>query len=101
MAGGNTLNFEWDSIKAKSNLRKHDISFEEAATIFNDPNMLTIYDEENSLYEDRCITLGISNTRKIILVVHTYKTETKPETIIRIISARKATKGEERQYKEI
>lgn len=96
-----SVNFEWDPIKAKSNLRKHDISFEEAATIFNDPKMLTIYDEGNSLYEDRWITLGISNRSKIILVVHTYKTETKLETIIRIISARKATKREERQYKEI
>ncbi len=63
--------------------------------------MLSIFDEENSGNEDRWITLGISRNRNIILVVHTYLVETKTETFIRIISARRATKNEEKQYKEV
>ena len=67
------LNFEWDANKAKSNLGKHGISFEEAATVFGDPSSLTIPDPVHSDLENRLITLGSSHRDKLLLVVHTEK----------------------------
>ena len=93
--------FEWDPNKAAANQRKHGVSFDQAATVFLDPRALSLYDEDHSTEEDRWITLGISATTGLLVVHHTYE-ESGPSTVrIRIISTRKATKREARQYTEI
>jgi len=88
-----TLQFEWDSKKAQSNKRKHGITFEEASTIFGDLLSISIHDPAHSIGEDRFIAIGRSINNKLIVVVHTDR-----DDIIRIISARKATRSERRQY---
>ncbi|MCD8545016.1 MAG: BrnT family toxin [Sulfurospirillum cavolei] len=92
-----TLTFEWDQTKAASNLKKHGISFEEAKTIFDDENARFMLDPDHSENEERFILLGMSYTLKILTVVHCYRDN---EGVIRIISARKSTKNETKQYKE-
>ena len=87
--------FEWDPVKARLNLTKHEISFEEASTVFDDPLFITFLDEEHSTDEERYITLGLSNSNTLLLIAHTDR-----EGTIRIISARKATKNERRFYEE-
>ena len=87
------LIFEWDEKKAIQNIKKHGISFEEAATVFGDPFSITIYDPLHSQDEDRFVTLGMSNRNRLLVVVHTDRYDR-----IRIISARKATKKEREQY---
>jgi uncharacterized DUF497 family protein len=94
------FNFEWDPVKARTNFEKHKISFENAATVFADPMTLTIFDVDHSEIEDRWITIGISGNGNIIVVVHTFKAINENNAIIRINSARKATKNEMRQYKD-
>jgi uncharacterized protein len=89
--------FQWDKNKNLSNIKKHNISFEEAKTVFFDDNARFIPDPEHSKYEERFIILGMSNKLKLLVVIHTYKED--PE-IIRIISARKATKSESKYYYE-
>ena len=89
------LNFEWDEDKAKSNLAKHAVSFEEAATVFGDPLSLTIHDPIHSQVEDRFIIIGNSYQRKLLVVVHTERGDN-----IRIISARRAAKRERMNYEE-
>lgn len=91
------ISFEWDSEKAEINLKKHDVSFEEAKTVFYDPNALLIADPEHSEDEDRFIILGISNNSKVLIVCHCYREN---DEVIRIISARKATTNEKKQYGE-
>jgi len=90
--------FEWDPEKEKTNIRKHKVSFRRAATVFRDPNQLSIYDEEHSEYEDRWITMGIDDRGVLQVVVHTFKQVEENLSEIRIISARKATSRELRQY---
>ena len=93
-------NFEWDPVKARSNRAKHSVDFEEAATVFRDPEMLTLYDDEHSVDEDRWITLGISARGRLLIVCHTYREETTDSAVIRIFSSRKATKHEIQEYRE-
>ena len=90
--------FEWDHKKNISNIKKHHISFELAASIFDDPLHLSVPDEKGHT-EERWITLGQSVTGELLVVIHTYK-ETLEHEVIRIISARKATKKEKKQYEE-
>ena len=90
-----TYQFAWDPKKAKSNLKKHDVSFEEASTIFDDPQYITFLDEEHSADEERYITIGLSNKSRLLMAAHTERDDR-----IRIISARKATKNEEIYYQE-
>jgi len=85
--------FEWDDEKAKSNLKKHGVGFEEASTIFNDPKIATISDPDHSEDEERFISIGKSVIKKLLAVIHTYRKER-----IRLISARKATKAEKKNY---
>ena len=92
-----TINFSWDKTKANSNLIKHKISFEEAKTVFDDDNARLMYDPDHSEDEDRFILLGLSCKLKILTIVHCYKDD---ENNIRIISARKSTKKETKQYRE-
>jgi hypothetical protein len=87
--------FEWDDKKAKSNLKKHGVSFEEAQSVFFDEQAIQFWDDKNSHDEDRFLMLGLSNKFRILLVVHCFK---ESESTIRIISARKATKNEMKQY---
>ncbi|MGE5776815.1 MAG: BrnT family toxin [Chloroflexota bacterium] len=85
--------FEWDDEKAKKNLKKHGVSFEEAATIFNDPRVATIFDPDHSEKEERFVSLGMSFIQRLLSVIHTNRAER-----IRLISARKATKTERKAY---
>jgi uncharacterized DUF497 family protein len=89
------LNFEWDSNKAKSNLGKHGVRFEEASTIFGDPRSLTIPDPMHSDLENRFIALGTSHRGKLLVVVHTERGDD-----IRVISARVASRRERPNYEE-
>ena len=91
-------NFEWDLGKAIQNIRKHKISFERAATIFFDPNAISIFDEEHSQEEERWITLGIDSNGILLVICHTYQVIDVSSIQIRVISARKATKKEQKQY---
>lgn len=93
--------FEWDVVKAKTNLYKHGVSFKEATEVFLDPLHLSIVDSKHSETEARWITIGASKTSKLHLVVHTFVEHYDEDiTNIRIISARPASKHEQRQYKE-
>ncbi len=94
-------NFEWDQQKAKSNHQKHRVSFERAASIFLDPNMLVQYDDEHSSDEERWVTVGIDHRGTLLTVCHTFKAESELAAMIRIFSARKATSKETTQYKEL
>ncbi|MBL7180944.1 MAG: BrnT family toxin [Pseudomonadota bacterium] len=87
------LIFEWDLKKAKTNLEKHGVSFEEASTAFKDPLSLTIDDPLHSSDEKRLVLIGISYNNSMLVVVHTERGDH-----IRIISARKATKKERIEY---
>jgi len=92
--------FEWDPAKEEANIRKHKVSFRRAATVFRDPNQLSIYDVEHSEYEDRWITMGIDSGGVLRVVMHTFEQSTRSLREIRIISARKATVREAKQYRE-
>ncbi len=92
------FHFEWDATKAVSNRKKHGVSFEMAATVFHDPLMVSIPDDENSASEERWITIGMAENSKTLLVVHTYVEINMHSANVRIISARPATKHEIRQY---
>lgn len=85
--------FEWDDEKAESNRRKHGVSFDEAATIFNDPNIATISDPDHSDTEERFVSIGLSVIARLLTVIHAFR-----KTRIRLISARKATKAEKKKY---
>ena len=93
-------NFEWDPEKAKKNYRKHKVSFERAVQMFLDPNMLSIPDEEHSETEERWITIGVDGNGVPLVVVHTFKELNDETVLIRIISSRKATKVEQKQYSQ-
>lgn len=88
------LQFEWDARKDALNRRKHGVSFEEAATAFGDPRSVSVSDPEHSLEEDRFVLLGRSYRGRLLVVVHTER----GDNLLRIISARGATKSERRQY---
>jgi uncharacterized DUF497 family protein len=89
------MRFEWDRGKAKSNLSKHGVSFEEAATVFGDPLSLTISDPGHSDEEDRFVTIGVSSKLRTIVLVHTDRGDH-----VRIVSARLATTRERKDYEE-
>ncbi len=90
------LEFTWDELKAQTNIKKHGVSFDEAKSAFYDENAIVIYDPDHSQQEDRFILLGMSDYYRLLIVCHCYR---KNDTIIRIISARKANKSEEKQYR--
>ena len=89
------MEFDWDPNKAASNLRRHNVSFGEAATIFSDPLSTTVPDPDHSLDEDRFITVGLSHRGRLLMVAHTERGDR-----IRIISARELTRTERAQYEE-
>jgi len=91
------LRFDWDEKKNKSNRTKHGIWLEEVQSVFDDPHGRLFYDPEHSEYEDRFILLGVSAAARILVVVHCYRNS---GSVVRIVSARKATKKEVRFYEE-
>lgn len=91
------IKFEWDPNKNEVNKKKHKISFEEAQTVFYDENALVIDDPAHSKEEERFIILGFSKKANMLVVCHCYR---EADSVIRIISARKATQTEIKQYDE-
>ncbi|MCC8110265.1 MAG: BrnT family toxin [Ruminococcus sp.] len=89
--------FEWDENKNSINKKKHKVSFEEAKTAFYDDNAILFDDPEHSESKDRFLLIGISNKANLLIVCHCYR---QSDEVIRIISARKATKNEIKQYQE-
>jgi hypothetical protein len=87
----------WDFKEKSANIKKHGISFEEAKSVFYDDNARLIHDPDHSDEEERFLLLGLSERLNILIVCHCYREENE---IIRIISARKATKNEKKQYQE-
>lgn len=87
------LNFEWDSNKAKINIEKHGVSFEEASTVFKDILSIVIEDPLHSTEEERMVIIGLSHKNRLLVVVFTER-----QYNIRIISARSATKKERKNY---
>ena len=92
--------FDWDPKKARGNLRKHKVSFERAASVFRDPNLLSIPDEEHSRSEERWITIGLDENAVLLVLSHKFMSLDDESSRIRIISARKATKAETKQYEK-
>jgi len=92
--------FEWDARKARANLERHKVSFEEAQTIFTDPLLVTFPDELHSEEEERLISIGMSTRERVLLVVHTEREEIGERIVIRIISCRKATTSERVIYEK-
>ncbi len=90
-----SLRFSWDNRKNKTNQKKHGISFDEAQTVFFDDNAIEFFDIDHSKNEDRFIMLGLSYRLRILVVCHCLR---KDDSEIRIISARKATKKEQKVY---
>jgi uncharacterized DUF497 family protein len=90
-----SLIFEWDSVKAAANLRKHKVSFEDAQTVFSDERARLIDDPDHSEDEERFLLLGLSSSLRLLVVAHCYRLT---GNVIRIISARKATADEARHY---
>ena len=89
------MKFEWNLEKARQNLEKHSVSFEEAATVFNDSLSVTFPDPQHSLGENRYVMIGVSKFGKLLVVAHTDRNDN-----VRLISARKATRQEKRFYEE-
>ena len=92
------IKFEWDITKATSNKKKHSVSFEEAQSVFYDEFAVQFFDEDNSASENRFLMLGFSDEARLLIVCHC---ERDGGNIIRIISARKATKNESNYYQGI
>ena len=89
------IEFEWDERKSRENKRKHKVSFKEAETVFFDENAIRFFDPDHSQDEDRFLMLGMSFTLRVLVVCHCYKAD---DSVIRIISARKADKREQSDY---
>jgi len=89
------LGFKWDKRKENANIKKHGISFEEARTAFYDENAIQFSDPDHSDDEDRFILLGMSFKLRVLIVCHCFR---ESDTVIRIISARKADRNEENEY---
>jgi uncharacterized protein len=92
--------FEWDEIKAATNVYRHGVSFELAATIFHDPRLLTVADLEHSETDERWLSLGMASNGSILCIVYLWSESEPVTTKIRLISARKATSAEAVYYEE-
>ncbi|MBU1187746.1 MAG: BrnT family toxin [Gammaproteobacteria bacterium] len=98
MAGEFHYHFEWDPAKAATNRRKHGVGFELAATVFRDSLALSRFNEDHSETEERWVTLGQADNGNLLVVVHTFQELNEHNAVVRIISARAATKHEQRDY---
>lgn len=94
------FDFNWDVNKARGNLRKHEVTFQLATSVFRDPLAVTIYDTEHSDDEERWVTLGRAQDGQVLVVVHTSEEVSATELHIRIISARRAEREEVRDYEQ-
>jgi uncharacterized DUF497 family protein len=94
------IEFDWDPAKALSNVAKHEITFEEAMTVFRDPLAQSILDPDHDPDEERWVTVGEGSTGNLLLVVHTWVDVNPDGAAVRIISARRPTRNEARQYRE-
>jgi len=92
------MEYEWDEEKNKSNKKKHGISFIEAATVFEDAHAVEVYDPDSDPQEERFVTIGLSLKQRILTVVNVIREKRNNQEVIRIISARKATKKERGFY---
>ncbi|MCR4792079.1 MAG: BrnT family toxin [Lachnospiraceae bacterium] len=92
-----TISFEWDEQKNKKNIAKHGISFEEASTVFCDDDALVFDDPDHSAYEERFLVIGLSFNERLCIVSHCYRDD---DNVIRLISARLATKKEKKVYND-
>lgn len=92
------IKFEWDTVKAASNKKKHGVSFEEAQSVFYDEFAVQFFDEDNSVPEERFLMLGFSDEARLLMVCHCERDQ---GGIVRIISARKATKNESNHYQGV
>jgi uncharacterized DUF497 family protein len=92
------IKFDWDTTKATSNKKKHGVSFEEAQSVFYDEFAVQFFDEDSSILEDRFLMLGFSDEARLLIVCHCERDQ---GNIVRIISARKATKKESNYYRGI
>ena len=93
------MRFEWYPSKAAANARKHGVSFEQACEVFVDEYALSLFDKKHSRDEDRWVTIGQAGPRRVLVVVHAYRRVGETE-IVRIVSARKATRKERQQYRK-
>jgi len=94
------IDFDWDPAKAASNAAKHGVTFQEAMTVFLDPFARTILDPDHSVDEERWVTIGEASTGNLLVVMHTWNEMTPFRTAVRIISARRPTGREARQYRD-
>lgn len=92
--------FEWDAAKALASMAKHGVTFDQAATVFLDALTLTVYDESHSQSEERWFTIGHDTRGVLLAVAHTYQATAPASARVRIISARQATKREQRFYED-
>jgi uncharacterized DUF497 family protein len=92
-------NFEWDVRKAATNIQKHGVSFENAATVFRDSEAMSLFGQKHSTDEDRWITLGLDNRDQLLVVCHTWRETETGAASCRIISARKVDRKEAAQYR--
>lgn len=90
--------FDWDPAKAASNLRKHNVGFELAATVFLDRSATSVLDEDHGAFEERWVTVGVAEDGRMLVISHTIAEQDEDEVLVRIISARPATRRERRQY---
>jgi hypothetical protein len=90
------IRFDWEPAKAEENLRKHGVSFDEAQTVFYDEYATEFYDDTHSEWEDRFLLLGLGSHLRLVMVCHCYREN---DSVIRIISARKATTNEAKFYR--
>ena len=94
------FDFEWDIRKARNNIRNHRVSFERAATVFRDPNLISVPDENHSEAEERWITMGFDEAGSLLVLSHKFETISRQVSRVRIISARRATRKERGQYEK-
>lgn len=95
------FHFEWDAKKARLNEKKHGVSFRQAMSVLRDALAITLYDDEHSDYEERWVTIGLAANSQCLVVIHTTTEISETEVLIRIISARKADRDEQRDYMEM
>ena len=100
LVSGRPFQFEWDEAKADANARKHGVAFELASTVFHDPRLLTVADLEHSQTEERWFSVGRASNGVVLSVVYLWSDADPAATVIRLISARRATRAESRQYQE-
>jgi len=100
MTGGADYEFEWDDAKAESNLSKHGVAFMEAMSVLLDPLAMTRFDDEHSDDEERWVSLGRTANGRLLLVIHTFSATGPHSALVRLISARSATRRESEQYEQ-